>query len=119
MYEVSTPARLVKWARSCRSIYRGGTHPGMAGRRRGNLDHVVAELSGRLMAVEELARERDVQIREMQKRITELEDAVEARDGRITELEAENDTMRRTLSYYQNANTPPPSASLEHKKRKR
>ena len=80
----------------------------MAGRRRGSLDHVVAELGGRLMAVEERARERDLQIGEMQKRIAELEDAVEARDGRITELEAEADTMRRTPSYYQNPNTPPP-----------
>ncbi len=86
----------------------------MAGRRRGNLEHVVAELSGRLMAVEERAGERDLRIREMQKRITGLEDAVEALDWRIAELEAENDTVRRTLSYYQNSNTPPSPASLEH-----
>ena len=83
----------------------------MAGRRSGNLDHVVAELSGRLMAVKERARERDLRIREMQKRIAGLEEAIEARDGRIAMPEAENEAMRRTLSYYQNPNTPPPSAS--------
>ncbi len=91
----------------------------MAGRRGGNLGHVVAELSGRLMAVEERARERDLRIREMQKRVAGLEAAVEARDARIAGLEAENDTMRRTLSYCQNANTPPSSALPGHKRRKR
>ncbi len=82
-------------------------------------DHAWAQLLGMFNAAEERARARDRQISELQESVAELKDNISARDERIAMLEAEAKTMRRTLSYYQNPNTPPSSASLEHKRRKR
>ncbi len=86
---------------------------------RGKQDSTLAQLNGRLRAVEGISRALGLQVKELQGEVHGLEDTVRSRDERIAELEAENDTMRRTLSYYQNSNTPPSSASLEHKRRKR
>ncbi len=88
-------------------------------RERGEPGHELAQLRGMFSASEERARARDRKISELQESVAELKGEIGVRDERIAELEAEVGTMRRTLSYYQNSNTPPPSASLEHKRRKR
>ena len=86
---------------------------------RGEQDSTLAQLNGRLMAVEEISRALGLQVKELQGEVSELEDTVRSRDERIAELEAEVETMRRTLSHYQNANTPPSSASPGHKRHKK
>ena len=93
----------------------------MKGRRRerDGRGHVEEQLRGRISAFESWRARDRARIADLEREVVEARLESAGARAEVAELRAEVETMRRTLSYYQNSNTPPSAASLEHKRRKR